>query len=112
MLAATAAPLLPAPLLSSAAVVLPIAGVALAAEIASFADEGKFLAKPLGKIWFDFHKNSLLLLQPAIERYLTPWLWTAIVQSLLERPPLMTAGAFAALGLVLILLARLFRRRR
>jgi len=93
-------------------VAFAIAGVALAAEIASFAGEGKFLAKPLGKIWFDFHKNSLLLLQPAIERYLTPWLWTAIVQPLLERPPLVATGAFAALGLALVLLARLFRRRR
>jgi MYXO-CTERM domain-containing protein len=34
------------------------------------------------------------------------------VQPLLERPPLATAGAFGALGLALVLLARSFRRRR
>ena len=88
-----------------------VAGVALAAEIWSFAAGGKLLGKPLGKLWFDLHKDSLLLLQPAIERYFTPWLWTAIVQPLLERPPLVAAGAFAALGLALVLLARPFRRR-
>ena len=88
-----------------------IAGVAFAAEIMAFAADGKLLAKPLGKIWFELHKNSLLLLQPGIERYLHPWLWGGIVQPLLERPPLAAAGAFAGLGLVLVLLGRLFRPR-
>lgn len=88
-----------------------IALVALAAEAVSFANEGKLFAKPLGKLWFDFHKDSLLLLQPAIERYLHPWLWGGIVQPLLERTPLAAAGAFGALAFVLLLIARLFRRR-
>jgi hypothetical protein len=89
-----------------------IAAAALAAEVWSLVAGGKLFARPLGKLWFDTHKDSLLLLQPAIERYLHPWLWGAIVQPLLERPPIATAGAFGALGLVLVLLARLFRRRR
>lgn len=89
-----------------------VAGAALAAEIWSLAAGGKLFARPLGKLWFDAHKDSLLLLQPAIERYLTPWLWSAIVQPLLERPPLATTGAFGVLGLALMLLARPFRRRR
>ena len=88
-----------------------VALIALAAEAVSFANEGKLFAKPLGKLWFDHDKDSLLLLQPAIERYLHPWLWGAIVQPLLERTPLVTAGAFAALGAVLLLVARRFRRR-
>lgn len=88
-----------------------VAGVALAAEIVTFVFDGKLLAKPLGAIWFEHHKDSLLLLQPAIERYLHPWLWGDIVQPLLERPPLAAAGAFAALGLALALFARLFRRQ-
>jgi hypothetical protein len=91
---------------------LLVAGAALAAEILTFAADGKLFAKPLGKIWFDLHKNSLLLLQPAIERYLHPWLWGGIVQPLLERVPLATTGAFGVLGLVLIGLGRRGRRRR
>ena len=88
-----------------------IAIVALAAEAMSFASEGKLFAKPLGKLWFDYHKDSLLLLQPAIERYLHPWLWGGIVQPLLERPPIATAGAFGGLGLALVWLGRRGRRR-
>ena len=89
-----------------------VALVALAAEAVSFASEGKLFAKPLGQIWREFDKDSLLLLQPAIERYLHPWLWGGIVQPLLERTPLVTAGAFAALAFMLLLIARLFRGRR
>lgn len=92
-------------------IALLIAGVALTAEIATFAADGKLFAKPLGKIWFDFHKNSLLLLQPAIERYLHPWLWGGIVQPLLERAPWATAAAFGLLALALLGLARLLGRR-
>jgi hypothetical protein len=93
------------------AAALLVAGVALAAEVAAFATDGKLFAKPLGKVWFDFHKNSLLLLQPGIERYLHPWLWGGIVQPLLERVPLVTTAAFGALGLVLLALGRRGRRR-
>jgi hypothetical protein len=99
-------------LLLLGAIAFLIAAAALAAEAWSLATSGRLFAKPLGKLWFDAHKDSLLLLQPAIERYLHPWLWGAIVQPLLERPPLATAGAFGALGLALVLLARPFRRRR
>lgn len=95
-----------------AVVAFLIAAVAVAAEVWSFAAGGKPFARPLGKLWFDAHKDSLLLLQPAIERYLHPWLWGAVVQPLLERPPLATAGAFGALGLALLLPARLIRGRR
>ena len=92
-------------------IALLIAGAALAAEIRSLVVDGKPFAKPLGKIWFELHRNSLLLLQPGIERYLPPWLWNGVIQPLLERPPIVTAGAFGALGLVLVWLGRLGRRR-
>ena len=88
-----------------------VALVALAAEAVSFANEGKPFAKPLGQIWREFDKDSLLLLQPAIERYVHPWLWQSVVFPLLLLTPLATAGAFAALGIVLLLIARRFRRR-
>ena len=88
-----------------------VALVALAAEAVSFANEGKLFAKPLDQLWFEFDKNSRLLFQPAIERYLHPWLWQSVLFPLLLQPPLVTAGVFAALGFVLLLIARLFRRR-
>lgn len=36
----------------------------------------------LGQRWFEFHKNSLLLIQPAIERHLSPALWPPIAWTL------------------------------
>lgn len=89
-----------------------VAAAALAAEIASFLGSGRLLAKPLGQIWRELDKDSLLLLQPAVERYLTPWLWQRVLFPLLLQPPIAAAGAFAALGLALLLIARAFRRRR
>lgn len=88
------------------------AAAALAAEVASFLASGKLLAKPLGQVWRELDKDSLLLVQPAVERYLTPWLWQRVLFPLLLQPPVAAAGAFAALGFVLLLIARLFRRRR
>ena len=88
-----------------------VAAAALAAEVASFVESGTLLAKPLGQVWRELDKDSLLLLQPAVERYLTPWLWQRVLFPLLLQPPIAAAGAFAALGFVLLLIARLFRRR-
>ncbi len=89
-----------------------VACVALAAEVASLAQGGALFAKPFGQIWRELDKDSLLLLQPAVERYLTPWLWQRVMFPLLLQPPIVTFGAFAVLGLVLLQVARLFRRRR
>jgi hypothetical protein len=84
-------------LLGAAAFLIAAAG--LAAEAWSLATSGTLFAKPLGKLWFDAHKDSLLLLQPAVERYLFPGLWSAI-QWVLERPAWLVpavAGAVVAL---------------
>jgi hypothetical protein len=89
-----------------------LCAVALAAEVVGLADTGKAFAKPLGQIWREQDKDSLLLLQPAVERYIHPWLWEKAMFPLLLQPPIAAAGAFAALGFVLMLVARLFRRRR
>jgi hypothetical protein len=97
-------------LLAAAAFV--VAAGALAAEVWAATSGRAAFTTPLGELWFDLDKNSLLLLQPAIERHLHPWLWGGIVQPLLERPPIAAAGAFAALGLALAGLGRLLRRRR
>ena len=89
-----------------------VALVALAAEAVSFVNEGKPFAKPLGELWAKNHIASYQAVQVGIERHLgLPWLWGGIVQPLLERTPLVTAGAFAVLGIVLLLIARRFRRR-
>lgn len=59
----------------------------------------------LGEWWAWAHRDSLLLLQPAIERHLSPALWDPGVQTLLEWP-------LAVEALVLAALAWALRRRR
>ena len=68
---------------------------------------GGELFRPIGAWWHQLHPESLLLLQPAIERYILPALWDPVVLTVLELP---LAVVLAVLGVVLMLLAR--RRRR
>jgi hypothetical protein len=90
-----------------------IAAVAVAAEVWSFAAGGKLFAKPLGQIWREQHLLSLQLFQVGVERKLgLDWLWQHVFQVMLAWPPLAVAGAFGALGVVLVLFARLIRGRR
>ncbi len=63
------------------------------------ADTHPFKMAPLGQRWFDLHKDSLLLVQPAIERHIAVWLWPPF-QWVLERPAWLVpavAGAVVAL---------------
>jgi hypothetical protein len=57
----------------------------------------------LGKDWADINQNSLLLLQPAIERHVAVWLWNPVIQTALEQPTWLVLGA---LGAILVVLGR------
>ena len=59
--------------------------------------------KTLGETWFAIHQNSLLLLQPAIERHVAVWLWDPVIATLLQQPTWMVLGI---LGVIFILLGR------
>ena len=72
-------------------------------------DEGGFVLSSLGEWWFWAHKDSLLLLQPAIERHVSQHLFDPYILTLLEWS---LAAQLAVLGLVLMGLGRIFRRRR
>jgi hypothetical protein len=65
-----------------------------------------FAPEATGKIWSEVHQDSLLLLQPAIERHIAPWLWSDIVQ------PVLVAPAYLVLIILGILLTLIFRKRR
>ena len=68
----------------------------------SIAGNTIFVTK-LGKTWYEISPNSLLLLQPAIERHVSQWLWNPVVQTVLEQPTWLVLGV---LGSLLILLGR------
>ncbi|MEZ5891150.1 MAG: hypothetical protein R3D52_13450 [Xanthobacteraceae bacterium] len=64
---------------------------------------GIVLTKPFGETWNDINSNSLLLLQPAIERHVAVWLWDPVILSILTAPTWLVLGV---IGIVLILLGR------
>ena len=88
---------------------LAIAGGILATDLVSGLRSGEVRLTALGEWWAWIDRDSLLLLQPAVERHLTPVLWDPGIQTLLEWP---AAVEFAALGGVFWLLGRWRRARR
>ena len=78
---------------------LALAGLVLAAV--DLAGTGGRL-RALGEWWFRIDRDSLQLLQPAIERHLAPWLFDPVVLTVLEAPAalllLLVGGALLWLG--------------
>ncbi|MBY8978087.1 hypothetical protein KHP62_19915 [Rhodobacteraceae bacterium NNCM2] len=64
--------------------------------------------RALGSWWAEVDRDSLLLLQPAVERHLSPALWDPGIQTLLEWP---AAPQFMTLGAVIWLIGRLVKAR-
>ncbi len=91
-----------------------LAGLAvLLADLAgSMLREGAPRLEPLGVWWAWLHRESLLLLQPAIERHLTPLIWDPGVQTLLEWPAALDLLGLAALFGLGALMWRRVRTRR
>jgi hypothetical protein len=75
-------------------------------DVMDYAAGAPFKIAPLGQRWFEIHKDSLLLLQPAVERYLFPGLWSAI-QWVLERPAWLVPAVMGAV----VALFKIVRRR-
>jgi len=62
-------------------------------------NEGEFIFLPIGQVWFNFDRGSLLGLQPGIERYLSPVIWENAVGPMLlwpMAPTLFCIGVFFA----------------
>lgn len=69
------------------------------------ADDGRGMLS-IGQWWHALHKDSLLLLQPALERHVSPFLWDPVLLTILQWPlSLVTIGFGFLLRLV-------FRKRR
>ena len=84
--------------------------IALAADLySSLLTDGIIRLAALGEWWAWIHRDSLLLLQPAVERHISPALWDPGIQTVLEWP---AAADFAGLGAIFWLLHHLIRRRR
>ncbi len=82
---------------------LILLALGLGALVADLASLGRLAA--LGEWWAWADRDSLLLLQPAVERHITPAIWDPGIQTLLEWPLavelLVLGGAVFGIGLLL-----------
>lgn len=85
---------------------LLIAVAILGWDIVTMVMTGKFGFIEGGRLWFLIDKDSLQVLQPAVERHLDPALWQYFLQPILEAP------AFLPPLVLAILFLWLFRRRK
>jgi hypothetical protein len=86
-----------------------LALIVLAVDLFSSMTAGTPGLAALGDWWASIHRDSLLLLQPAVERHLSPALWDPGIQTLLEWPLAIELGV---LGAICWLLRRRKRPRR
>lgn len=68
----------------------------------SIAGNALFISQ-VGDTWSALHPNSLLLVQPAIERHVADWLWDPVMLRILNAPTFLVLGI---IGSVLILIGR------
>ena len=64
---------------------------------------GALFVTKLGQTWTDINATSLQLLQAAVERSVSAWLWQYAIQPILEQPTWLVLGV---LGIILMLLGR------
>ncbi len=71
-------------------------------------NETAFEFLPIGQVWFNFDRDSLLGLQPGVERYLSPVIWENAIGPMLLWP---MAGAlfFVAVFFAAISILRIMR---
>jgi len=73
------------------------------------ANEAGFTFQPIGQVWFNFDRNSLLGLQPGIERYLSPVIWENLVGPMLLWP---LAPTLFGLAIIFGLISWVLRARK
>ena len=89
---------------------LVLAAVAAGRDGLLWYETGALDPLPLGQVWAWVHRDSLLLVEPALVRHVHPALWEWLVFPLLQSPAAIVAGGLG--GALLILVPRPKRRRR
>jgi hypothetical protein len=88
---------------------LVLAAVAAGRDGLLWYETGALDPLPLGQVWAWVHRDSLLLVEPALVRHVHPALWEWIVFPLLQSP---AAAIAAILGIAIAVLAPAPKRRR
>ncbi len=76
---------------------LLLALVVLVADLYAYFQSGSFRLSALGEWWFWIHKDSLQVLQPAVERHISVTLYESVIQPLLEWPLAVELGVLGAI---------------
>ena len=63
-----------------------LAIVVVGFDVVRLISTGEYKAATLGATWYSIHSGSLAMLQPGIERHVSPWLWSAVFQPVLTAP--------------------------
>ena len=69
---------------------------------------GSFSIPDTGSLWYRFHAESLLLLEPAVSRYAHPYLWDPIILEILIAP---TGLVLFLFGILIKIMTKLFSRK-
>jgi hypothetical protein len=77
--------------------------VVFAGDLWTYLTVDRFTLQPFGEVWATIDRESLAILQPAIERHISVWLWESVIFPALLLP---AAPVLAVLGLLLILVTR------
>jgi hypothetical protein len=73
----------------------------LSHDLIAWIRSGTFALTDTGALWFAIHPTSLQLAEPAIARYIHPFLWHPVATSLLLTPAFVVVGMLSALSLVI-----------
>ncbi|MFM7344020.1 MAG: hypothetical protein ACKO1J_01450 [Tagaea sp.] len=89
---------------------IALAAFAAGRDALLWLETGSYDPLPLGQVWADLHRDSLLLVEPALVRHVHPFLWEWVAFPLLQS----SAALIAAIagGLLAILVPKPKRRRR
>lgn len=68
-----------------------------------------FRFAPIGQVWFTIHRESFLIIQPIVERYISVWIWEVVISNIFLTP---FAPVMFGLALVFWLLAKWKAKRR
>jgi hypothetical protein len=82
------------------AVLFGLALLFVAWDVTDYAAGGPWKIAPLGQRWFEVDKDSLLLIQPAIERHVAAWLWPPL-QWVLQQPAWLVPAVLGVVGVVI-----------
>ena len=67
-----------------------------------------FSIPDIGSLWYRFHAESLLLLEPAVSRYAHPYLWDPVILEILIAP---TGLVLFLFGILIVIMTKLFSRK-